>query len=159
MEITTLLWVSCASGEKLFKSNVKRLVSDMITSLDSMPCIHVPACVCVCLQMCVLCVNPSVYIHTHTHCCALHWEFKDDNRLEIGNCFSFLLCPIYFTSWCYGGTNRLYGFVDLRQIGNVSYLKISLKSLDSIDSNFKVKLICVTNMIDFQISWRKLVIF
>lgn len=62
-------------------------------------------------------------------------------------------------SWHYGNTNRLNGFVDLRQIGNFSYLKISVKSLKSTDSNFQVKLLCATNMIVFPIKQRKLVAF
>lgn len=60
-------------------------------------------------------------------------------------------------SWCYGGTNRLYGFVDLRRIRNFSYLKMSVKSLESKNSNFQVKLLCATDMIVFQINQRKLV--
>lgn len=56
-------------------------------------------------------------------------------------------------SRCYGGTNRLYGFVDLRQIRNFSYLKITVKSLDSnSNSNFQVKLLCAKNIIVFQIN-------
>ena len=51
------------------------------------------------------------------------------------------------------------GLVDLRQIGNVSYLKIGVKSLKSTNSNFKVKLLCATNMTAFQINQRKLVTF
>lgn len=62
-------------------------------------------------------------------------------------------------SWSYGVNNRLYGFVGLRQIGNLSYLKISVKSLESTSYNFHVKLLYAINMIGFQINHRKLVAY
>lgn len=57
----------------------------------------------------------------------------------------------------YGVTNRLYGFADRRQTGNLSYLKISVKSLESTSHNFQVKLLCALSLIVFQINHRKLV--
>lgn len=89
-------------------------------------------------------------------CSSLYWELRSHNRFEIGNCFLLLLRPIYFLSWSYGVTNRLYGYVDLREIGNL-YLKISVKSLESTSYNLQVKLLYAKNMIVFEINHRKLV--
>lgn len=88
----------------------------------------------------VLCRVCSVRMGTHTHisfCFSLHRESEGNNRFEIGTCFFLLLCPIYFVSCSYSGTNRLYRFVDLRQIGRLSHLKITVKSLVSTNSNFR----------------------
>lgn len=110
------------------------------------------------MHVCPSALGHFPHLNAHSYSCfSPSWEYKGDNRFEISNCFPFSWCPVYFMPRCSRGPNRLYGFVGLRQIGHFSYLEMSVKSLETMDCNFQVKLLCVTNTIVFQINQRKLV--
>lgn len=79
------------SREMLFKSNVKRLLSDRLMALGSMPCVHA----CVCVGMCVLCVDLCIYTHTFVSLCVESSKVITDLKQVIAfpfPCAPFILC-------------------------------------------------------------------